>query len=94
MTRSRIAPGVQFALLYALAAVWHCIWIAAFLSGKGGLSNLGLIWIVLFFFAPLLWLYALVRVAVSEELFIERHPFVFFGSVAVAIFPPIIAVLL
>ena len=90
MTTSRISPGVQVAFLYALAALWHGIWIAAFLSGKGFLSNLHLVWGVLFFFVPLLWFYALLRVAASERAFIAKHPFLFFGSIAVAMLPPVI----
>jgi len=80
---------MQMAFLYALTALWHGIWITALLSVKGFLSNLHLVWGILFFFIPVLWGYALLRVALSEREFIARRPFVFFGSVAAAVLPPV-----
>ena len=90
---ARITPGAKVALLYALPSVWHGIWIASVLSGKGSFSNLNRFWGVLFFVIPILWFYALVRVAIGERTFVGRHPLLFLGAVGVAMLPPIVFLL-
>ncbi|SRR6266436_6342080 len=84
MTGSRISKRSQVAVLYLLACAWNVFWFSGLLSMKRGRL---LIWAILTWFIPLLFLYLLVRFAADEREFIRKHPLGFYGALAVGILP-------
>jgi len=51
----------QVVVLVMLCCLWHMAWIRGMLSGKGFIGNLNMIWGVVFFFVPFVFLYLFAR---------------------------------
>jgi hypothetical protein len=91
MLTPRKSPIAQLAILFATAALWYGIIVAAALvwkaSGRGFFDSLPTICIFLILVAPVFYIYFLFRVAQTERPFFAKHRIIFGAAVALAIAP-------
>ena|ERR1035437_637771 len=89
MNTRRLSPWLVMAFVYTLLVLWHGTWTAGLLVGDpfltSALDECGL----LFCAIPPLYLYALTRVAIAEQPFVERHRIVYVVAAGAALMPPL-----
>jgi hypothetical protein len=97
---------MQIAFLYFLALVWNADLLFGFIMVviTGDIQNIfnnyfletvfEFTSFIIIFFIPILYLYALFRVAYCEKAFVSKHPLMFFGAIGAAVLPPFVIFLI
>ena len=96
--RTRISQRMQIGILYTIPGLWYALCAFACLRAKAGPSFsdqrldlfVDVAQAMFILFAPIVYLYLLIRFAFVEHEFIRKHPFPFYGCVALGFLPWII----